>query len=245
MTQKPLSNQPKNLGFFITGSDTEIGKTFVACAIVRSLCEKYSRVGIYKPVASGVVELESSDAYQLWLAAGRPDQPLSRVCPQSFTNPLAPSIAALMEKSSIDIQVILDGYEYWITNTEFTVVEGAGGLLSPITERLNNAELAAMLGLPIVVVVPNRLGCVNQAMMVLEVSRARSLDIFGLVLNQRQVDSNDMSIETNYSLLRSAMNQNGFAAIPTYAFKYLQSHLVLGDLQNEKYQRDVQTLKLQ
>jgi len=216
-----------NSAVFITGSDTEIGKTFVACAIVRSLVEASIRVGVYKPVASGLTDLESSDAYQLWLAAGKPGDSNERVCPQSFAQPLAPMMAAQSENKTIDIQKIISGYDYWVDSSEFVLVEGAGGLLSPIAERLNNADLAARLELPIVVVVPNRLGCVNQAMLVLEVARSRKLSVVAVILNQTKNQSNDLSILTNFALLRKTMDDSHFSATPLRNFEYQQQSLNL------------------
>jgi dethiobiotin synthetase len=221
---------PKNSqGIFITGSDTEIGKTYVACAIVRSLVTESTKVGVYKPVASGLSDLESSDAHQLWLAADKPGESLARVCPQSFTQPLAPMIAAEFESKTIDTQKIISGYDYWREYSDFVVVEGAGGLLSPIAHRLNNADLAAQFELPIVVVVPNRLGCVNQAMLVLEVARARKLPVVTVVLNQTQNHTDDLSVQTNFNLLRATMNESDFSTIAIHCFAYRQQSLRLFD----------------
>jgi dethiobiotin synthetase len=214
-------------GIFITGSDTEIGKTYVACAIVRSLVNASIKVGVYKPVASGLAEIESSDGYQLWLAAGKPGQSLSQVCPQSFSQPLAPMLAAESENKTIDTQKIISGFDYWRECSEFVVVEGAGGLLSPMAHRLNNADLATRLELPIVAVVPNRLGCVNQAMLVLEVARARGLPVVAVILNQTQKQTDNLSIQTNFDLLRSTMNESGFSTIATHRFEYQQQSLKL------------------
>ncbi len=220
-----MRSPKSNPGIFITGSDTEIGKTYVACAIVRSLVQASTKVGVYKPLASGLTELESSDSYQLWLAAGKPGQSHTEVCPQSFSQPLAPMIAAESENRSIDTQKIIRGFDYWRECSEFVVVEGAGGLLSPMAHRLNNADLAAQLELPIVVVVPNRLGCVNQAMLVLEVARARELSIVAVILNQTQNQANDLSVQTNFDLLRSTMNDSEFSDIALHRFAYGQQFL--------------------
>ncbi len=221
---------PRNSkGIFITGSDTEIGKTYVACAIVRWLIAASTQVGVYKPVASGLSDLESSDAHQLWLSAGKPGESLARVCPQSFAQPLAPMIAAESENRTIDTQKIISGFDYWRECSEFVVVEGAGGLLSPIAHRLSNADLAAQLELPIVVVVPNRLGCVNQAMLVLEVARARKLPVVAVVLNQTQNHTDDISVRTNFDLLRATMDEAEFSAIVIHCFAYRQQLLKLFD----------------
>ncbi len=109
-----LLHRPASRGFFITGSDTEVGKTWVACAIIRSLRKHYGHVGAYKPVASGVEAIHESDAYQLWQASGAWES-LDMVCPQSFIAPLAPPIAAQREQRSVDRELILQRHRLcWI-----------------------------------------------------------------------------------------------------------------------------------
>ncbi len=143
--------------FFVTGSDTNVGKTRMSCLLL-SAAEKVGRqVGAYKPIASGVGRLEESDAFQLWSAIGKRAS-LKQVCPQSYSAPLAPSMAAELEGRSISIPQILEGYRYWEANADFLLVEGAGGLYSPIMADYLNSDLANDLALPLIVVVANRVG---------------------------------------------------------------------------------------
>ena len=103
-------------GLFITGTDTEVGKTHVAALIARDLVAAGHRVGVYKPVASGcrleAEQLVADDAVALWEAAGRPGE-LQRVCPQRFLAPLAPHLAAKEEGKTLDLQLMVNGLDYW------------------------------------------------------------------------------------------------------------------------------------
>ena len=184
-------------GLFITGTDTGVGKTYVAGLIARALAAGGRRVGVYKPAASGCTRqggtLVSDDAVALWNAAGRPGE-LERVCPQRFAAPLAPHLAARAEGKMLDAAVLRQGLEYWRERSEIVLVEGAGGLMSPLGERKGDsphlceapfgpfrqmgtvpfspldsyvADLAEEFAFPLVVVSRNVLGTINQTLQTL------------------------------------------------------------------------------
>ncbi|HKD36603.1 MAG TPA: dethiobiotin synthase, partial [Pirellulales bacterium] len=148
-------------GLFITGNDTGVGKTYVAAMIARSLAAAGRKVGVYKPVASGCREesgkLVSDDAVALWEAAGRPSD-LERVCPQRFAAPLAPHLAARNESKWIDASLLRTGLEHWRERSEIVIVEGVGGLMSPVGEEEYVADVAFEFGYPLVIVARNALG---------------------------------------------------------------------------------------
>lgn len=177
-------------GIFITGSDTEVGKTWFSCALIRTLRKTIARVGAYKPVASGISEEQDSDAFRLWEATGKLEA-ISLVCPQSFKAPVAPPLAASLEGRYVNETLLEAGAQAWRGRCDFLVVEGAGGILSPITFETTNADLARRLGLPMVIVVADRLGAVNQALMALEIATSRKLQVAAIVLNEtsRRMDS--------------------------------------------------------
>jgi dethiobiotin synthetase len=190
-------------GLFITGSDTGVGKTYVAALIARALCKQGHAVGVYKPAASGCREkgekLFCEDAALLWEAAGQPGE-LARVCPQMFSAPLAPHLAAAKEGLSVDARLLRTGIRYWQERSEIVLVEGAGGLMSPLTDDEYNADLAYDLGYPLIVVVPNRLGVIHQALTTLIAAATfkDGLAIAGVVLNHTPpVAADDWSIESN------------------------------------------------
>jgi len=175
-------------GLFVVGTDTAVGKTFVATRIAAALAKSGLRVGVYKPAASGCRRvgkaLVSDDALALWEAAGRPGE-LKAVCPQRFAAPLAPHLAAKEERKEIDSRQLRRGIEYWQRRSDCVVVEGAGGLMSPIGDHDYVADLADDFGFPLVVVAPNRIGAINSTLLTLiaATSRPRPLRIAGIVLN--------------------------------------------------------------
>lgn len=168
-------------GLFVTGTDTDVGKTCVAEAIVRSIAATGRRVGVYKPVASGVGR-GPGDARRLWEAAGRPLS-VEAVCPQAFVAPLSPPRAARLEGSTVDERLLRTGFAAWLAASEFTVVEGAGGLFSPLGETSLNVDLARDLGLPLVVVDAARLGAIGRTLATVRAALAEGLTIAAVVLS--------------------------------------------------------------
>jgi dethiobiotin synthetase len=200
MTRKPVR------GLFITGTDTEIGKTYVGARIAAALVKAGYRVGVYKPAASGCSlakgTLVSDDAVALWEAAGRPGT-LDQVCPQRFRAPLAPHLAAEAEGRRLDAELLRRGIEPWLATSDIVLVEGAGGLMSPLGEEEYVADLAYDLGFPLVVVARNALGTINHVLQTLITAATfqDGLDMAGIVLN-RNVEVSDESARQNAAEIR-------------------------------------------
>jgi dethiobiotin synthetase len=170
-------------GLFVTATDTGIGKTEVACAIVRGLRARGIDVGAMKPAQSGDAPGLPSDADRLRAAAGDLDEP-SLVCPYRFAAPLAPAVAARLEGRSISLAYLTEVANVLALRHHALVVEGAGGLLTPLTETATYADLAVALGLPALVVARAGLGTVNHAALTCEALRRRGVAIHGIVLNR-------------------------------------------------------------
>jgi len=189
-------------GLFVTGTGTDVGKTHVAAMIARSLCSQEHRVGVYKPAASGCRmeghEAICDDAVLLWEAAGRPGD-LEWVCPQCFLAPLAPHLAAAEEGREVDRVLLRTGLNYWVENCDMVLVEGAGGLMSPLSSEDYNADLANDLGLPLLIVAANELGAINATLQTLVTARSISPDlpIAGVVLNECRRRPDDKSLLSN------------------------------------------------
>ncbi|HEX4414724.1 MAG TPA: dethiobiotin synthase [Lacipirellulaceae bacterium] len=189
-------------GLFITGTGTGVGKTYVAALIARALRNSGLRVGVYKPVASGCElqqgELVSPDALSLWTAAGEPGT-LEEVCPQRFAAPLAPHLAARAEGRRVDTTLLRRGMERWRETSDVVLVEGAGGLMSPISDEDYNADLADAFGYPLIVVAANELGTINATLQTLiaATTYGNGLSIAGVVLNSPQRLATDPSIDSN------------------------------------------------
>lgn len=194
-------------GLFVTGTSTGVGKSFVGAMIARCLFEAGKRVGVYKPVESGCRrvgdQLVAADAELLWNAAGQPGE-LAKTCPQRFEAALAPPQAAQREGESVDRELLRSGFDYWRARSEFVLVEGAGGLMSPLSDQDYNVTLAADLGLPLLIVAANELGCINATLQTILTARAVApeLPIAGVVLNQVAEGREDASVESNAEQLR-------------------------------------------
>ena len=189
-------------GLFVTGTDTEVGKTYVAALIARCLVAGGHRVGVYKPAASGCRQegdaTISGDALALWQSAGRPGE-LDRVCPQRFLAPVAPHLAARAEDRQLDGELLRSGLDYWQDNSEVILVEGVGGLMSPLGEGDYVADLAEEFGFPLIVVSRNVLGTINQTLQTLITAATfrDGLPIAGVVLNNPMPSTTDASLSTN------------------------------------------------
>jgi dethiobiotin synthetase len=201
--RKRPARKPACCGLFVVGTDTGVGKTVVASRLVAALAREGLRVGVYKPAASSCRRigrsLVSDDALALWRAAGEPGA-LKAVCPQRFAAPLAPHLAAREERREIDARLLRKGLDYWRKQSDIVIVEGAGGLMSPIGESDYVADLAAEFGYPLVVVSPNRIGTINSTLLTLiaATARPRPLPIAGLVLNDvLPPGSGDPSVHSN------------------------------------------------
>jgi len=174
-------------GYFITGSDTDVGKTYVACEIVRQLCASGVEVETRKPAESGCIEssdgsLITHDAAALQQANGGREA-IERICPYRYLAAVAPHRAARLEHQTIALQALIDACSR-DDPAHCLIVEGAGGFYSPLAEDGLNADLASALQLPVIIVVNDRIGAVNQALMTLQAVISRKLHVAALVLNQ-------------------------------------------------------------
>lgn len=187
-------------GLIVVGTDTGVGKTFVSVAIARRLRQLGIRAGAYKPAASGA---ESTSTGPVWtdvrdLAAAVGDSfPEVRICPQVFTAPLAPPVAARLEGRTVDDALLLDGLRWWFDQVDALVVEGVGGLLSPLSDSLTVADYAVQAGFPLLVVGRLGLGTINHTLLTVEAALRRELPVAGVVLNQTLPGGPDLAAATN------------------------------------------------
>lgn len=194
--------------FLITGTDTGIGKTTVACAIAAALRRAGRDVGVLKPAETGCAPGPDGsplavDAQRLRFFAGRSD-PLDAVCPFPLRDPLAPALAARRQGIALDFEVIAALTDRFAKSCEIGLVEGAGGLLVPLAGRATFADLAARCRLPLVIVVGNRLGCVNHAALTMRVAESAGLAVAGYVINALRPEA-DLAMQTNIELLHETL----------------------------------------
>lgn len=174
-------------GLFVTGTDTGVGKTIVACALVRGFKALGARVAVMKPIASGSqrtpLGLRNDDALALSAAAGG-DLDYDTINPYCFEPPISPHIAAKEANIEVDIATIAAGYGRLAAAADWVVVEGAGGWLAPVNTRQSMADLAAALGIPALLVVGLRLGCLNHARLTHQGILARGVPFAGWVASR-------------------------------------------------------------
>jgi len=174
-------------GVFVTGTDTGVGKTVVACALVHALRDAGVRVAAMKPVAAGAIRhgerWANEDTLALVRASGLGDEDLDRVTPVLLREPMAPHIAAAREGRHVALAPILDIFEARAASGDFAVVEGVGGFLVPLDDALDTGDLARALRLPVVLVVGLRLGCLNHALLTARAVAAAGLPLAGWIAN--------------------------------------------------------------
>jgi len=192
-------------GLFITGTDTGVGKTFVACALARYLKDCGYKVGVMKPAETGCDagdgKLAPRDAIALKTASGC-DLPLEKICPYPFAEPLAPSVAGEREGRVIDIERLLDTYHEINSAHDITLVEGAGGLMVPLLPSYTFADFARVAKLPAVFVAANKLGVINHLLLSLEHASCKGIRALGYVLNQLE-ETPSLAAQTNREALFS------------------------------------------
>jgi dethiobiotin synthetase len=181
-------------GFFVTGTDTGVGKTLVACALLHALVSAGKSVIGMKPVAAGSEGGRWSDVDAL-AEASNVRAPAKLVNPYAFEPAIAPHIAAKQARTRIEIEAIAQACQDLCRRAEIVVVEGVGGFLVPLNERDTAADLARRLALPVVMVVGMRLGCLNHALLTRAQIRAAGLPCAGWVANgivprMAQLDAN-------------------------------------------------------
>ena len=190
--------------YFVIGTDTNVGKTYVATALVRHFVQQGLQTVGMKPLASGCTvnphgELSNEDAAAL-SAASNVSAPLHLTNPYRFTPAIAPHLAAAQAGVDIRLDVIAQAYQQLTALAEVVIVEGAGGFLVPISATETLADLALKLQIPIILVVGIRLGCINHALLTVEAIQTRGLQLAGWIANE--IDPEMSMFAENVSSLR-------------------------------------------
>jgi dethiobiotin synthetase len=191
-------------GFFVTGTDTGVGKTLIACALLKLYVARGQKAVGMKPVAAGAEPgaqgLRNEDVEQI-VAAGNVNAPRELVNPYCFQPPIAPHIAAERAGVAIEIDRIEESFRALAGLADAVIVEGAGGFRVPLGAGADTAQLAARLALPVVLVVGMRLGCLNHALLTAEAIATRGLVLAGWVANH--VDADMAAADDNVTALEA------------------------------------------
>jgi dethiobiotin synthetase len=205
----------KRFGFFVTGTDTGVGKTLVSCALLRALAGRGLRVVAMKPVAAGAErvlgKLVNDDVIAL-RAASNVSAPEDLVNPYCLVPPIAPHIAAADAGIQIDLERLEHAYLGLAALADCVVVEGAGGFRVPLGRALDMRDLAVRLGLPVILVVGMRLGCLNHALLTADSIAAAGLELAGWIANE--IEREMPRIEENVQALTERLPAPLLARIP-------------------------------
>lgn len=188
MSAANASQQAAFSGFFITGTDTEVGKTWVTANIARALVDSGKSVTVRKPIASGCIlqadgTLYSEDAHRL-KAGANSQEAIHHICPYQFAPPISPQLAIQQAGLKLTINDLYDHCQPKISADGVLLIEGAGGFMSPLALDGLNADLACRLQFPIILVVANRLGCINHALLSAFAIQHYGLKLHSIIVNQ-------------------------------------------------------------
>ena len=204
--------------YFVTGTDTGVGKTLVTAALLHAFAKTGLRVTGMKPIAAGAElidgELWNEDVAML-AAASNTNLPRELTTTYLLREPAAPHIAAQLEHVSLDMQQLLDCYQQIAQQSDSVIVEGVGGFCVPINDEVDTADLAVQLGLDVVMVVGLRLGCINHALLTAEAIKARGLKLVGWVANQ--IDVNMPHQQANLQALEQRLSAPLIGVVPWMA----------------------------
>jgi dethiobiotin synthetase len=205
-------------GVFITGTDTGVGKTVVAAALVRALVAQGQRVAVMKPVASGSQRtpqgLRNEDALTL-MAASNVAAPYDQVNPYCFEPAISPHIAAEEACITVDTAHIRRNFDTLAASADVILVEGAGGWLAPLGPRISIKDLAATLNLPVLLVVGVRLGCINHALLTKLAIESHGAPFAGWIANT--IDPGMPRPKENLETLAERLGAAPLAVVPSLA----------------------------
>jgi len=200
------------MNYFVTGTDTGVGKTLISCALLHGFAAQGKRVAGMKPVAAGCNDDgQNEDVLQL-RAAGNVAVSYGQINPYCFVPAIAPHLAAQREDVIIDFSVIAKSYRALEAKTDVVIVEGAGGLLVPLNAQQDSADLVEELGLPVILVAGMRLGCLNHALLTVEAIAARGLVLAGWVANV--LDGEMPALQENIDTLRQRISAPLLGVVP-------------------------------
>jgi len=227
-------------GFFITGTDTEVGKTLIAGALILRLQNKGIKTVGYKPVAAGIQEVNgkliNEDVQTLLMVSQSiaPHLKPNDICPYILNEAAAPHIVAEQSGLKLDMDVMVRQYQSLQDSFEAVIVEGAGGFLVPINEQSTLGDFAQAIHLPIVLVVSIKLGCINHSLLTAEAIARRGLKLNGWIANCIAVDLgfNQQNIATIDRMLGSQYQSKLLGVIPQLNTSMSLGHYSLEDLQN-------------
>nr|WP_315481571.1 dethiobiotin synthase [uncultured Undibacterium sp.] len=215
--------QNRKNDYFITGTDTEIGKTFTTSALLRAFAKQGNSTLGMKPIASGAEEIDGvlhNEDVDSLVAASSVKAPQDIVVPYLMRTPAAPHIVAAVENVKMDVQHIASCYQQAQQLADVVLVEGVGGFCVPLDDETSTVDLAQRLALPVILVVGMRLGCINHALLTAQAIKASGLRLAGWVANT--VDTDMKFFEENVQTLKQRLDAPCLAVMPRLAVNEIE-----------------------
>ncbi len=203
------------MSYFITGTDTGVGKTLVSCALLHAFAAQGKHVAGFKPVAAGCDDDGKNDDAKRLLAAGNVPATYEQTNPYCFSRPIAPHLAARLAGVSVEFPCILASYRELAGRADKIIVEGVGGFCVPLNDQQDSADLASQLGLPVILVVGMRLGCINHALLTARAIAEYQLECAGWVANV--LDADMPALQENIEALQQRIAAPLLGVIPHQA----------------------------
>jgi dethiobiotin synthetase len=203
------------MNYFVTGTDTGVGKTLISCALLYAFAARGKRVAGMKPVAAGCDDDGLNEDVKKLRSATNILASLGQINPYSFLHPLAPHIAAHHSGVNINFERILESYKELAAQADVVIVEGAGGFQVPLNDTQDSADLVTALGLPVIVVVGMRLGCLNHALLTLRAIDDCELKCAGWVANVP--DAEMAALDENIQSLQQRIKAPLLGIVPHYS----------------------------
>lgn len=197
------------MNIFITGTDTDVGKTVVTAGMAAAVKSMGYSVGVFKPFQTG-------------LQSGSPDiefvksvncEILTKVS-YNFKEPVAPSLAAILEEIEIDIDKIIQDYKELEKKCDFVIVEGAGGILAPIKDKLLVRDLIKILDLPLIIVARPNLGTINHTLLTIEAAKSQNIKTVGIIISNYPSNTEDIAIKHAPDMIKNISGEKILGILP-------------------------------
>ncbi|SEN17507.1 dethiobiotin synthase [Nitrosomonas marina] len=198
-------------GFFITGTDTGVGKTLISCMVLHALSMNHNKVVGMKPIAAGKESGKWVDV-ELLRTAGSVQVADELLNPYALEQAIAPHIAAQYQGIEISMSTIGSAFQELKEVADYVIVEGAGGFMVPVNTTQDTSDMARLFDLPVILVVGMRLGCINHALLTVQAIRSAGLRLFGWVANC--IEPEMRAVEENIAALRFRIKQPLLGTVP-------------------------------
>ncbi|WP_299090605.1 dethiobiotin synthase [uncultured Metabacillus sp.] len=192
-------------GFFVTGTDTGVGKTIIACGLAAALIEKGIDVGVFKPLLSGISRSHPQSDTSLLKQMSESSLSHQDITPFEFAEPLAPFVAGRLEEKTVGLEEVVNHWEKIKGKHEYFIIEGAGGIAVPLGDRFLVSHLIKALKLPIVIVARPNLGTINHTFLTVQYAKSMGIEVAGIVINGIG-DHPDLAEKTNPNVIEEVCN---------------------------------------